>query len=341
MKMSSVNKNKFRSLIGRYMLGQTTSAESDAVEKYYSLFEDEPDKIDQMTDEQSGALHKRMKEKIAEGIRKQQRGVFPMFKTFYISTAAAMVLIGSFVIYLYSSGSKSDLSKPVAEVIIGEKVASADKNHFVTLPDGTKVVLRGNSRITYNADFNKISREVNLTGEAYFDVVHLSSSNKANKAIPFIITTGKVKTTVLGTAFNIKAWPDQKEVTVTVARGKVKVQDDAEKVTFLTANKQLTLNTGAESTANVKTVESDQATNWTQADMIFDGVAFGELASKLEQRYDVKITFRNPAISDCAITGRFSGTESLDEVFQILSLTSNTAYYMKNGELVVDGEKCH
>ena len=340
--MSSVNKNKFRKLVTKYLSNDASDQEADVVERYYQLFEQEPDKIEQLPADKVSAMQHRIKGKISEKIKKEERQLTPIFRRMYFSAAAVLVLVSAFAAFLYFAQSKSD-SQVVAVTEKATK-SSDEKNRFLTLPDGTKVVLHGNSSITYDENFNKKTREVTLTGEAYFDVVHLSSGKGADKPVPFIIKTGKVRTTVLGTAFNIKAWPDQKEVVVTVARGKVKVQDSNNNTTLLTANKQVTLNTTSYATsksAEVKTVKPDMLTSWTRTDMIFDAVPFGELAGILAKRYDVKITFKNPDIRNCVITGRFSGTESLDEVFKILSITSNTKYLLTAQELVVDGEKCY
>ena len=336
--MSSVNKNKFRKLVTKYLSNNISDQEADVVDKYYQLFEHEPDKIEQLPAEKVSAIQDRIKTQILEKIKMKERPVTPIFRSMYFRAAAAVVLVSGLAAFLYFFRSESS-SQGVA---VTEKVTkSADgNNRFFTLPDGTKVVLHGNSSINYDDSFNKKTREVTLVCEAYFDVVHLSSGNGVNQPVPFIIKTGKVLTTVLGTAFNIKAWPDQKEIVVTVARGKVKVQDSNNNTTLLTANKQVTLNTRSKVSAEVKTVKSDILTSWTRTDMIFDAVAFGELAAILSKRYDVKITFKNPEIRNCLITGRFSGAESLDEVFKILSITSNTKYLLTDKELIVDGEKC-
>ncbi|REA60151.1 hypothetical protein DSL64_15875 [Dyadobacter luteus] len=339
--MSSVNKNKFRKLVAKYLNNDASEQEVDIVEKYYRLFDEEPDKTSQIPAEQVNALQNRLKAKISENIIKEERATVPLFRSMYFRAAAVLLLVSTFAIFLYLSKSKPELSSPLANATGHAKSSDDNQNRFVTLPDGTKVVLHGQSKISYDNDFNKTVREVTLTGEAYFDVVHLPTAGESGKPVPFIIKTGKVRTTVLGTAFNIKAWPDQKEVVVTVTRGKVKVQDSNKTVTVLTANKQVTLNTNSEVLAEVKTVKSEMLTSWTHKDMIFDAMPFGELAANLEKRYDVKIHFKNPAIKNCAITGRFSGTETLDEVFQILSLTSNTKYFLTDQELVVDGEKCY
>src|SRR5690606_22184900 len=76
---------------------------------------------------------------------------------------------------------------------------------FLHLPAGSTVILNKNSELGYDDDFGTEIREVRLTGEAFFDVEH-------DPDHPFIVKTGDVNTRVLGTAFNVTAWPDQEEV---------------------------------------------------------------------------------------------------------------------------------
>ena len=87
---------------------------------------------------------------------------------------------------------------------------------YILLPDSTQVWLNAGSTLDYPEHFDETTREVTLTGEAYFDVKHAAEH-------PFIIHTGQIQTTVLGTAFNINAYTDRSNIQVSVSRGKVKV----------------------------------------------------------------------------------------------------------------------
>ncbi len=106
--------------------------------------------------------------------------------------------------------------KTVTLSALTKKTTDRSESKFILLEDSTRVWLNAASSLEFPDEFNSKAREVYLSGEAYFDVKH------ADK-IPFIIHTGNVSTTVLGTAFNIKAYPGQKNIIVSVSRGKVKV----------------------------------------------------------------------------------------------------------------------
>src|SRR6202012_4985743 len=146
--------------------------------------------------------------------------------------------------------------------------------------------------LDYPAAFPADSREVTLRGQAYFDVRH-------DDRKPFIIHTGKVSTTVLGTAFNISS--DSNKVTVSVTGGKVRVQDGKKILAELTPNQQIVYKVPEEA-AEKTTVNAEQlVTNWTKQDMEFDGDSFGGIAEVLSKRYGVMIRFKNPELTKCLI----------------------------------------
>ncbi|CAG5008188.1 hypothetical protein DYBT9275_04213 [Dyadobacter sp. CECT 9275] len=330
-----MNKEEFRILVNKYLSGAATAEETRAVEYYYQLFQDEPDVTGQLDKEYLSSLENRMKNRIWQRLEAKEKTPVTFLSAWYFKAAAVFIGLTALMGGLYFlRGNFSSKDQSVA-VAAGQ---ANNANRFITLPDGSTVLLHGKSTLTYSKDFNLNRREVTLSGEAYFDVVHLASGEGGDK--PFVIKTGNVKTTVLGTAFNIQAWEGQKEVVVTVNRGKVKVENDQKLLAILTENKQIVFNTDTQ-LSGAKIVEANKTVAWAQTDMTFDARPFGELAEQLGKRYGVKIGFKNPLLKQCTITGRFSGTETIEEVFRILSATSNTTYTFNGDELLIDGEKCH
>ncbi|MBX3257016.1 MAG: FecR domain-containing protein [Chitinophagaceae bacterium] len=246
--------------------------------------------------------------------------------------AAASVLLVVFVsIYRFEPGNTPAKIIPVASVPLAA-ASLAGYTRYITLPDGSSVVLHAGSKLEYPNVFAGKTREVRLSGEAYFDVFH-------NPEKPFIIHTGSVKTTVLGTAFNIKS--DEKKVVVSVTRGKVKVEDATRIVAVLTPDQQVEYNVkqaaGAQHVVDAKTVVTD----WTKENMVFDGITFGEIGKILSQRYGVPVRFENEALKNCKIRASFSGTEALDHVASVLSATRNGSFEQAtDGTIVFTGEGC-
>lgn len=225
-------------------------------------------------------------------------------------------------------------NKSASNQMLSAMPASAKENQFITLSDGSKVVLRHGSKLNYPTSFAGNKREVELIGEAYFDIHH---DNKK----PFIIHTGAIKTTVLGTAFDISAYPSQKKVVVTVTRGRVRVDNDHKSSVILTPNEQVVYDNQT-TTGEKNTVEAAKALTWASSDMVFDGVPFKSIAASLGKRYLVDIQFKNPALENCPITASFNGTEPLKDILEILCTARGTTYKFENQQKVtIDGNGCN
>jgi transmembrane sensor len=144
--------------------------------------------------------------------------------------AASLTIIIAAGIFVYP-----DYSKKQDDTIPADKTVTLYGKDYVRLPDGSVVTLKEGSTLTYTRRYGKDTREVTLTGEAFFDVAH-------NPLTPFKVRTGKLVTTVLGTAFNIKVTVGDK-VTVTVSRGEVAVSDGRTTYGTLLPNEQIAVNT--------------------------------------------------------------------------------------------------
>ncbi len=324
-------KGYFKALVQKYLNGTATPEERAVVEQYYQLFEEEAGTVEFMGDNETERLESKMFQAINTGIQSPQRGFRTQVFFYGAAIAAAVTGLAFFLFFLLQPRDQSAFH-PVESADKSAFTRQVPYNRFLQLPDGTTVVLHGNSRLEYEKDFNTTLREVTLTGEAFFDVKH-------NPGIPFVIHTGKIKTTVLGTAFNIKAWPEQKDITVSVARGKVKVENENKFVAILTEDKQVVYNLESEN-ADQHKIHADSSIAWVQTDMTFDNMPFGNLAEHLSRRYNLDIVFQNTELKNCPITGRFSGTETILEVLNILSVTSNTTYRIESNRVIIAGEKC-
>ncbi len=324
--MSLENKTHFLKLVARYLNGSATEQERKTMESYYELFNEAPDPEDSCDPTDMADLGTEMKEGIDRRIQSlESRSTFWRKQSFQLA-ATLLLLIGA--IWLYKTYQTAKTVQPIRESRLAVKPGLI--NRFILLSDGTKVVLHGHSQLQVDPDFNKKQRTVHLTGEAYFDVAHQAHS-------PFVIYTGQIKTTVLGTAFNIKAWPQQKDITVSVARGKVKVEGPNKVLALLTSDKQFTYNT-ENATSNEKLIEITPT--WMQDDVTFDDLPFKDIASILSKRYMQSIQFASPELEKCRFTGRFTGTETLEEALKTLTITSNSQFKFDNDRVIIYGEKC-
>lgn len=332
-----LSKEQIKALAEKWMQGTLSEEERTLFENWYN---DQDELIIQWPgNETEEELQNRLYSRIGNELRAEERtGRLISMKQWWRVAVAALIIILSGAVTWYAVTSTSQISTAsVVEQKLPVKEAANKLTDFIrhiTLPDGTQVVLQANSRLNYPENFTGNTREVILLGEAYFDVSH-----DAQK--PFIIHTGKVRTTVLGTAFNISAPPDGKKIIVSVTRGKVKVEDDQKLLAVLTPNQQVTYTPVTAAVVKDTLNAPSLVTNWTKHEMVFEGQSFEDVATMLGRRYGMDIRFKNEGLKRCTIKAYFNGTETLEKVLEVLCIISNAAYSLPDGKTVLlDGEGC-
>lgn len=238
--------------------------------------------------------------------------------------------------------------QPVAQNTISTKPGSKSK---VQLPDGTQVWLNADSRITYDESFRGPSREVSLSGEAYFDVAK-------DKNYPFIIHTSSIDVRVLGTSLNIRSYRNEKNTEALLIQGSIEVSlcNSPEKKIILQPNEKLLVKNGKDAvvTNDGGAVEKDKnkpvmvlgkahfqqkdsvATEvlWVKNKLAFDEETLEDVALKIERWYDVKVTIRDESLRHTQYSGVFED-ESLKQVMEALRLTGNFRYTINKKEVTI------
>ena len=233
--------------------------------------------------------------------------------------AATLLLIVGIAIYLYIPTNNSRI---ITESQILPYSQPTNYIRHITLKDGSTVILKAGSRLLTSSD----ARNVSLEGEAYFDIVHHSRRY-------FVIHTGHVTTTVLGTAFNISA--KKGNVTVLVTRGRVKVDDGSRTLAILGVNDEICYRvdhtfTTSQNMNTVKKVES-----WTREGMTFDHRTLADIVRSISIRYGVNITITDSRLASEKVYVSFSGTESLEEVMRTLSCLLPNMKYSIDGTMMI------
>ncbi len=313
-------------LIEKYLDDTANAEERERLLAWYRLHPTEEVVWESADPHEEKRLEERLKNQIWKEVDKSYVTKNGQIRFWYYGAVAAFLLM-AFGVALWQSweGTK--------EKLIAQSPKEQAENRFVLLPDSSKVILRPGSRLNYKTDFKGETREVELVGEAYFDINRREDQ-------PFIIHTGKVRTVVLGTAFTIKADEGEQDVQVTVQRGKVRVERAEVILATLTANEQVHVqeNTVALPT---KKVEVEQTMRWTVEDMRFDSQPFGKITEKLGRRYGAKIVFENSSLAGCPVTGGLTGMETLEEVLDLLCETRQASYSKnKEGVYIVQGNGC-
>ncbi len=204
-------------------------------------------------------------------------------------SAAAIVLLAPGAWWLLERNSDIGSNKNVITAATAVKKATqAAEQKYILLPDSTQVWLNVASTLEFPESFTNGKHEVYLTGEAFFDVKHA-----ANK--PFIIHTGSVATTVLGTAFNIKAYPGQPDVVVDVKRGKVRVKRNEQVLATLTKGQQVIV-TPAGKNAVVENKNESAVADWTAGQLSFTSRPLFDILHDSERNYNATIELNDSSL---------------------------------------------
>ncbi|MEO3405658.1 FecR domain-containing protein [Mucilaginibacter sp. CAU 1740] len=304
-------------VLTRYLNGTCTEKERALVEQWYNLKASEesglPDYID----------FKKLKQEMWSNIDKPQTIVRPL-KYKLAGIAAAVILLLAVSITQLNRGIFSTNTKEV-----WVKVKAPDgKVIKIDLPDGSKVWLNAGSTLAYTPSFGREIRTVRLSdGEAYFDVAH-----DAHK--PFVVQTGKIKTQVLGTSFNIRAAAEMKKITVTVLGGKVAVIKKGTAPLFLLPNEQAEFNkeTG---TIDKASVTAENTTGWMVGKYRFHNEELEAITSELQRRYNVSFIFKTEELRSMRFNTGFNATDLLSDILNDLVKTGNIQYQIHNNQVTI------
>jgi ferric-dicitrate binding protein FerR (iron transport regulator) len=325
----TMDKDFFIELLQKYLNDEATEEEQLFIINYYNLFQNEPDVMDLLSIEEKEALKVQMHNVIWHTISKTENSKkkIGVIRKWSIGIAAAAILFAilrtGIVFHREEPGQKTNISV----------VFSGKENRLVHLSDGSMIFLCAGSELNYPSSFDKLDkREVYLKGQAFFDIQH-------NESKPFVVQTGKVQTTVLGTAFNIKAFPRETDITVTVKRGRVKVCDQHKVLGIITYNQQITYNKQATSFVQ-RMVSDDGYLSWEEQDLSFDNVTVAEAAMLLEHRYNVKILINDQSTRFKRFTTTFPKNETLEQALKSICEFNGFVYkYDKQKATVVISNK--
>ena len=253
----------------------------------------------------------------------------PRFLYTFLKIAAAIVipiLLGTQIYFYYSNEKLNSLLNSQLMV----QVESGDKTEL-TLPDGTKVYLNATTSLSYPSDFGLKNRNIYLSGEAYLVV-----SKDVKK--PFYVQTENVNIEVLGTTFNICAYPEQEHVGTMLIEGSVKltttgnrahavVMKPHEKVVYSKLNDSL----------YISPTSGEFETAWMRGELVFRSTCFSDIMKKLEKRYGMKIEILENKYNLDLFTGSFK-EDNIYDVLKILQMHYDFTFKVKDDKIVIKSE---
>ncbi|MCF0062814.1 FecR domain-containing protein [Dyadobacter chenwenxiniae] len=329
-----MSRQQIVALLDRYLKGETTQKENQLVERWLEEHGNPNQEWDNLDQSGKDQWLSSVFSDINNTIRQAEVKVVPLPQRkrwwWQSVAAAAAVLLIACTLYLEWPLLQS-LLNPVQLTALQ---APINQKKAITLADGSRVWINAGSELKYPETFNGQTREVYLSGEAYFDIHH-------DTAKPFIIHTGNVITKVLGTAFNIKEDKSKHTIQVTVTRGKVSVANGGELLGVLRPNQQISFNTLKEEALQA-TVNAAAVIAWQQSDLHFEDVSFGDAIAQLRQHFDVKISFSNTKLKDCRFTGTSINGEELEKILKVMCAFNNATYRVEpDGSIIIDGPGCN
>lgn len=250
---------------------------------------------------------------------KPRRQPFPISSRWVAVAATIALLIIAGIAY-------QTLLHPPSEQI--ELVNNTFNKKEVQLPDGSTIWLNRNSKLTYSRPFDQKGRTVELEGEAFFEV-------QSDPARPFFVHAKAVTTKVLGTSFNIEAYPEKERIAVSLVEGSVKVH--------ITDKDSIILKPGQQFSYDEKTGKgvteaflSDEPYAWKNGVIYFNKAPVEEVISTLERWYDIRFELERREIIATQLVHRVEvGKRSLEEVLEDISEVADYTFERQSNELIL------
>ena len=242
----------------------------------------------------------------------------------WMRVAAAVIVLAGVGLWWYTN---------TPTTIIASTLEGEQKT--IELPDGSTVTLNELTTLSYNSDFE--TRDVNLEGEAFFDVDRQEEN-------PFTIFSGKATTTVLGTSFNVRAYPEEEAVEVTVKTGKVAFKQDTEEASeeiYLEAGKSGIYNKEAQTIEEV-VEEQTNADAWNTKALAFPNLRMEEVIKTLQRYYDLEIDVSDAAIENCRFYMDREEDPDLQNIWGYMEFSMGYKVEEKgNNAFVINGKGCN
>ncbi len=206
----------------------------------------------------------------------------------------------------------------IAYTVIRNGVSEKKK---LRLPDGTVVHLAQESHLRYPEKFDGDHRDIYLEGEAFFEV-------NENPHHPFVVHSGRFETQVLGTTFNISAFPQQQRLSVSLLSGKVAIKDmESKKQYILLPGKELSVM--QHHPVIISNFDEGVVTGWINDKLVFRNEPLGLAAERIALMYGIKIVFKDKSLMNDPLWGTFQ-QESLSYVLEAIKLAGNIDYVISD-----------
>ncbi len=255
----------------------------------------------------------------------KERFFIGVFQRRIAAVAAILILMGGGIVYYTHSNFTRHHTDMVAEAKTFFKTTNA-QTELLVLPDGSHIQLNRGTKLSYATHaFNDKIREVWLEGEAFFYV-----AKNPNK--PFIIHTGAMRTTVRGTSFDIKAYPQLAENVVSVRTGKVEIIAHNKVLGMLTKNKKLAYNRLTDK-AETSDAAWEDAAGWREGKLVLCNANVKELQFRIKQYFNADLTIEGSLLKGVMFNSSFNKETGLKDILERICTLYNVHYELSGNKV--------
>jgi transmembrane sensor len=326
-----IDNQEFKRLLEAYIRQTATEQERKLLDRFFESY-NQPVIVEEYSPEHLTGMEREMLTQILQRVKaRKERKLY----AYGLAAAAtfALCLVASYLLF-FKSSSQGPTDQPVAtQLNLLIKSTGKGQKRNLTLPDGTQVRLNSNSSLQFPELFSDDNRVVVLEGEAFFNVT-------ADASKPFVVQTEGVKTTVLGTSFNVRSHPDR-GLQITLVEGTVNVEiSNTQESSVLSPGQQATLAPGTTTINTVQLTDVTPFIEWKDDVIRFNATPMTQVVAQLEEWYGVDIQLKNKALATCRITARYEA-EPLVNVLKSLEFMLKAKYTLTSKEVTLDGKGCN
>jgi ferric-dicitrate binding protein FerR (iron transport regulator) len=348
-----MKKNLPADLLEKYFDGTCNEQEMAMINSWYASFQHTPDDISGLPEKEQQLFKALMWENIKFNINAAENENIVSLRpkrshlrsVIYWLSGVAAVLIAVFFVRLKTSPTGTSSKTIIDQRLVFTNTSGAIKQ--ITLSDGSRVWVSPNSTLTYLKTFEKLSRKVSLSGEAFFEVT------KDHKR-PFSIYTGNVITKVWGTSFRIRAYAADKTTRVDVVTGKVSVTVAGKGAAQVNDTKAIIADSGNgvmllpnqeavydKPTDNLKKnmeIKDLSIGMWKKTSLSFNNTPLRDVFRVLNKSFNVNISSADESINTDNLKADFTN-ENLPTILEILKKTLNVTYRVNGNQFVLESTK--
>lgn len=332
----------FHVILKKYLQGEATAEEKQLIDSWYQELGKENSPL---SDIEEAELENHYWTNVSAHVKSSRKS--RTVRLWYSSGIAASVLI-AITIGFYLAGFHRTAKQTFTEE--RQTVPSTwslvknteESTKVVALPDSSKVTLKPKSEIKFLSAFNELSREVYLEGEAFFEVFHDAER-------PFLVYANEVTTKVLGTSFTVKAFDQEKKITVSVRTGKVSVSTNSKSKKgrikpdeiILTPNQQIVYDPGEDKMFQTIVSEPQAIIPVEEFKrMRFEEAPVSKIFEAIEKVYGVDIEYDEDKFSSCFLTTTISDGGIYNRL-DIICNAIGANYSLSGSKIVINGVGCN